>query len=152
MHDARPILIAYDGSDDADRAIQVAFDLLGGGLAVVLDVGPVLTTAESFAAVSSVVPGGAFEDLNLDDAIARARPGAQHARKVGFDAEARAGLAAPTWQGIVDVADEIDAKVIVLGSRGLTGAKEVFEGSVSHEVAEHAERPVLIVPPPTGRQ
>jgi nucleotide-binding universal stress UspA family protein len=47
----------------------------------------------------------------------------------------------------VDVADTIDAAVIVLGSRGLKGAREVFEGSVSHDVAEHAGRPVLIVPP-----
>jgi nucleotide-binding universal stress UspA family protein len=41
--------------------------------------------------------------------------------------------------------------VIVIGSRGLSGAKEVFEGSVSHQVAEHARRPVLIVPPPAAK-
>ena len=68
MHDG-PVLFAYDGSDDADRAIDVAFDLLGAGPA------------------------------------------------------------------------------IVVGSRGLTGVHEAFEGSVSHQVAEHAGRPVLIVPP-----
>jgi nucleotide-binding universal stress UspA family protein len=146
MHDG-PVLFAYDGSDDADRAIEVAFDLLGAGPAIVLDVGPVLTTAESLAAISSVVPGGAFDDLNLDDALARVRPGAEHARQVGFDAEPRAVLTTPTWEGIVDTANEIDAKVIVVGSRGLTGAKEAFEGSVSHQVAEHAGRPVLIVAP-----
>jgi nucleotide-binding universal stress UspA family protein len=49
--------------------------------------------------------------------------------------------------GLVDVADEIDAAVIVTGSRGLRGVSELFEGSVSHDVAEHAGRPVLIVPP-----
>jgi nucleotide-binding universal stress UspA family protein len=47
---------------------------------------------------------------------------------------------------MIDIADEIDAAVIVMGSRGLTGAQELFEGSVSHQVAEHADRPVLIVP------
>jgi nucleotide-binding universal stress UspA family protein len=41
--------------------------------------------------------------------------------------------------------------VIVLGSRGLKGAREAFEGSVSHQVAEQAGRPVLIVPPPHDR-
>jgi hypothetical protein len=30
----------------------------------------------------------------------------------------------------------------------LNGARELFEGSVSHEVAQHARRPLLIVPPP----
>jgi nucleotide-binding universal stress UspA family protein len=42
---------------------------------------------------------------------------------------------------------EIDAAVIVTGSRGLRAVSELFEGSVSHDVAEHAGRPVLIVPP-----
>jgi nucleotide-binding universal stress UspA family protein len=55
------------------------------------------------------------------------------------------------WEGIVDVADDIDAAVIVIGSRGLKGIREQFEGSVSHEVAEHAGRPVLIVPPAHSR-
>ena len=143
-----PILICYDGSDDAQRAIDAAADLLGPRHAVVLDVGPPLTAAESVAAIAPVVPGGAFEELNEDDARQRARAGTELARRAGFVAEARAGLAAPTWQGIVDAADELDAAAIVLGSRGLKGAREAFEGSVSHEVAEHAGRPVLIVPPP----
>jgi nucleotide-binding universal stress UspA family protein len=147
--DQAPILICYDGSDAAGRAIDAAAALLGPRRAVVLDIGPLLTTAESFAAVSSVVPGTAFEDLNTADALERARAGAELARQAGFEAEARGDLAAPTWGGIVDVAEEIDAAVIVIGSRGLSGAKELFEGSVSHEVAEHARRPVLIVPPAT---
>jgi nucleotide-binding universal stress UspA family protein len=146
MNDA-PILICYDGSDDAQRAIDAAADLLGPRRAVVLDVGPPLTPAESFAVMAPVTPGAAFEELNEDDARQRARAGAELARQAGFNAEARANLGAPTWEGIVDVADTIDAAVIVLGSRGLKGAREVFEGSVSHDVAEHAGRPVLIVPP-----
>jgi nucleotide-binding universal stress UspA family protein len=146
MDDA-PILICYDGSDGADRAIDAAAALLGPRHAVVLDVGPPLTAAESLAAVSPVTPGAAFEELNEDDARHRAQVGAERARGAGFEAEARADLAAPTWEGIVDVADEIGAAVIVIGSRGLRGIREAFEGSVSHDVAEHARRPVLIVPP-----
>jgi nucleotide-binding universal stress UspA family protein len=136
-----PILICYDGSDDADRAITEAAALLGPRSAVVLDVGPTLTAAESLAAMSPVAPTATFEELNADDALVRARAGAERARKAGFVADARAGIASPVWAGIVYVADEIDAAVIVLGSRGLTGAREVLEGSVSHDVAEHAGRP-----------
>ena len=147
-----PILICYDGSDGAERAIDVAAALLGPGRATVLDVGPPITPAESLATLSPVVPGAAFEELNTDDALARARVGAEHAQRAGFVAEARGGIGAPTWEGIVDVADEIDAAVIVLGSRGLNGAKELLEGSVSHDVAEHAGRPVLIVPPANARR
>ena len=146
------ILICYDGSDSAKHAIDAAAQILGPRRAVVLDVGPLLTAAESLAVMAPVTPGAAFEELNEDDARQRAQGGADRARRAGFDAEARADLAAPTWQGIVEVADEIDAAVIVLGSRGLGAARELFEGSVSHEVAEHADRPVLIVPPPAGRR
>ncbi len=146
-----PILICYDGSADSDRAIETAATLFGGRRAVVADIGPLLTASESVAALESVIPGTAFEDLNTDSALEIARAGAERARRAGFDAEARAELSSATWEGIVDVAEEIDAAVIVLGSRGLSGIRERLNGSVSHEVAEHSRRPVLIVPPTTER-
>jgi nucleotide-binding universal stress UspA family protein len=145
--DGSPILICYDGSTDAVRAIEVAAELLGPRDAVVLDIAPPLTVSESFAATSSVVPGSAFEEFNLSDARRRADEGAEKARAAGFSAVSRAEVANPTWEGIVDVADELHAAAIVIGSRGLTGARELLEGSLSHQVAEHAGCPVLIVPP-----
>jgi hypothetical protein len=69
MRDA-PILICYDGSDGAQRAIETAAGLLGPRHAVVLDVGPPLTAAESLAVLSPVAPAAAFEELNEDDAAA----------------------------------------------------------------------------------
>jgi nucleotide-binding universal stress UspA family protein len=141
------ILICYDGSAGADRAIDVAAALLGPRDAVVLDVAPAMTFAEGVAATSSIVPGGAFEDLNQADALRLAEAGAERARRAGLRAEARGTMASTTWQGIVDVADELDAAAIVIGSRGLRGLRELAGGSVSHDVATHAGRPVLIVPP-----
>jgi nucleotide-binding universal stress UspA family protein len=151
MHDSQ-VLICYDGSDGAERAIDAAAALLGPRRAIVLDVGPPLTAPESLAVTLPVAPQTAFGELNSDDALRRARVGAEHARRVGFEADARGNVAAPTWEDIVEVADAIDAAVIVIGSRGLTGARAVLEGSLSHEVAEHAGRPVLIVPPPKTRR
>jgi nucleotide-binding universal stress UspA family protein len=142
-----PILICYDGSDGAQRAIDTAAVLLGPRHAVVLDVGSPLSPAESLAAVTDV-PLGPFEDANLNDAVVAATEGANRAKGAGFDAVARGSVAAPTWEGVVVVADEIDAAVIVTGSRGLNGAEELFDGSLSHDIARHAGRPVLIVPPP----
>ena len=147
MHDA-PILICYDGSEGAERAIDVAAELLGPRQATVLDVGPVVTPVESLAVLSPVAPAAQFEEVNEDEARRGSLAGVERARRAGFAADARSGVAAPTWEGIVDVADEIGAAVIVLGSRGLNGARELLAGSVSHEVGEHAGRPVLIVPPP----
>jgi nucleotide-binding universal stress UspA family protein len=38
--------------------------------------------------------------------------------------------------------------VIVVGSRGLQGLRGFVAGSISHDVAQHARRPVLVVPEP----
>jgi nucleotide-binding universal stress UspA family protein len=143
----QPILICYDGSEDAERAVETVAALLAPRDAVVLHVGPSMTFAESMVATSSVVPGGAFEDLNTADALQQAEAGAARARRAGLHAEARGTIAATTWQGIVGVADELDAAAIVIGSRGLRGLRGLAGGSVSHDVATHAGRPVLIVPP-----
>ena len=142
---AAPILICYDGSEGAKHAIDAAAALLDGHPAVVLAVGPPLTAEESYAALGTLVPS--FQELNEEQALERAKEGAELAASAGFAAEARAEVAAPTWEGVIDVADEIDAAAIVIGSRGLTGVKEALSGSVSHQVAEHAGRPVLIIPP-----
>jgi nucleotide-binding universal stress UspA family protein len=145
-----PILICYDGSEDAERAIDAGAALLSPHAAVVLTVAPAMTFAEGIAATSSLVPGTGFEDMNRAEALRRADAGAAHARRAGFRAEARATTASTAWQGIVDVANEIDAAAIVIGSRGLGGFRELARGSVAHDLAVHAQRPMLIVPPVTA--
>ena len=52
-----------------------------------------------------------------------------------------------TWHTILDAADEYDAGLIVVGARGLSTFKSVMLGSVSHGIAQHSHRPVLVVPP-----
>jgi nucleotide-binding universal stress UspA family protein len=145
----RPILICYDDSPDAAPGIEAAAALLGPRRAVVVvDVLPWMTAAESMAATTSLVPGTEFEALNQLEARRIAARGAEIARSAGFRAEPRGELASSTWEGIVEVADELEAAVIVIGSRGLTGLKKIVDGSLSQQLAEHAGRPVLIVPPP----
>jgi nucleotide-binding universal stress UspA family protein len=145
MDDA-PILICYDGSPSSERGIAVAASLLPNRRAIILDVAPPLTVAESYAALGPIP--AELEDINLESAHERAEAGAAAARKAGLNAQAHAEIGIPTWDGVVEVADDIGAAVIVIGSRGLSGARELLHGSLSHEVAEHAGRPVLIVPPP----
>jgi nucleotide-binding universal stress UspA family protein len=151
MDDA-PIVICYDGSPGAARAIEAAAKLLGPRRSVVLDVALPITPEQSVATISPIVPSASFEQVNVEDASDVAARGAELARASGFEAEARAVLGSPTWEGVVDVANEVGAPVIVIGSRGLNALHEAFEGSLSHEVAEHAGRPVLIVPPPHDEQ
>jgi nucleotide-binding universal stress UspA family protein len=143
----RPLLICYDGSAAAESAIDVAAAILKPSPAIVLNVAPPLTVAESLATMNSVVSSAAaFEGVNEADALRRARAGARRAREAGLDAETRVRVAAPPWEGIVEAADEADAAVIVIGSRARSRLREFAEGGVSHEVAAHAGRPILIVP------
>ena len=143
----RPILICYDGSEEARRAIDEGARILGPRRAVVTDVAPLVTEAESLALLAPSAPAREFEEINQQGADERAEEGAEHARTAGFTATAQGVLAVPTWEGVLDVADDIDAEVILLGSRGLAGARALLEQSVSHEVAVHSGRPLLIVPP-----
>jgi nucleotide-binding universal stress UspA family protein len=147
-----PILICYDGSESARRAIHVAADILGVRSAIVLDVGPLFTRAESYAVAASAASSIEFEHAHAEEALDRAGEGADIARAAGFTAMPQGAVAAPTWEGILDVADEIGASAIVVGSHGRTGVREFVEGSVSHEIAKHSPLPVLVVPPQTGRR
>jgi nucleotide-binding universal stress UspA family protein len=142
-----PILICYDGSVGAKRAIAAAASLLGPRKAVVLDLGPILTPQESLGALAPGLPAAGIEESNEDEALTRATEGAKLAAEAGFDATPHAAIGAPVWQGIVELADALDAAAIVIGSRGLTAGEELLAGSVSHQVSQHAGRPVLLVPP-----
>jgi nucleotide-binding universal stress UspA family protein len=149
----RPMLIGYDGSAEAEHAIDTAAALLEPMSAVVLNVSPRLTVGESFVSVATPFSGdAAFEGLNKSDALQLAEAGARLARAAGLHADARVCTATPTWEGLVQAADDIDAAVIVLGSRERRGAAELAEDNVSHDVAQHTRRPLLIVPQPARGQ
>lgn len=141
-------MIAFDGSDESRRAIEVVAHLFAPCPAVVAFVGP-LPDDEGEVALADALGVDDYEVIGVDEEAARreAATGAELAKKAGFSAEPGSILATPAWMGIVDIADEVDAPVIVVGSRGLNRLREDLEGSTSHDLARHAGRPVLIVPP-----
>lgn len=51
---------------------------------------------------------------------------------------------------ILEAADDVEADLLVLGSKGRSGIEEFFLGSVSHKVLKHAPCSVLVVPPATS--
>ena len=62
---------------------------------------------------------------------------------ISYRAELRYGSSVPV---LLEVADETDADLIVVGSRGLGATPELLLGSTSTQVAQHSHRPVTIVP------
>lgn len=146
------ILIAYDGSDDAQTAIERAGELLAGQDVTVLSVW------ERFVDVvmrsGAAMPVGELDYEALDhgyeiQAREKAVEGAERARAVGLNARALPWLRENTIADtILNAADELGARAIVLGTRGLTGLKSLLLGSVSHAVLQHANVPVMVVPSP----
>ena len=144
-----PILLGYDGSADSLRAIETAGALFPGRQAIVLHVwSPFAVIAAAYAGAMVSLP--AYDDAELQQgALKLAKRGESAAAVAGLDAQAE--VAQVTYDGtahaILAAAERYDACVIVLGARGLSAFKSMLLGSVSHGVAQHAHRPVLIVPP-----
>ena len=84
--DERPILIAYDGSENAKHAIRVAAALLGGGTAQVVHAWEPLSSASSRLAVYAFMANAGSEELDYEraQAEAKAEEGAAPARQSGF--------------------------------------------------------------------
>ncbi|GAA4311113.1 nucleotide-binding universal stress UspA family protein [Actinomadura luteofluorescens] len=149
------VLIAYDGSDDARAAVEYVARHLRAGPTVIMTVWEPLLTQISWAPLAAAVPvagrldeGEQYEEEKQAERLAQ--QGADIAAKAGLtDVAVRAERGGgPVWAAIVDVAEELNASLVVTGSRGLAGARSVILGSVSTRVLHHAHRPVLVVPPP----
>ncbi len=148
------ILIAYDGSADAQAAVDYAAALLHGETATVLTVWePFVERATSSGASIGLAPElvdyGKIDSAYEESAHQRATEGAERAIRGGLNAQPRIrSRTGSVSAAILAEAEEVDARAIVIGSRGLSGLKSVLLGSVSHAVIHHAHRPVILVPSP----
>ena len=118
------ILIAYDGSADADAAIDRAAKLLPGQETAILAVWEriveVLTRAGSGFALSDV-DYEAVDKSAEGHARELAEKGVQRAEQAGLTARAHTQARDTSIaESILAAADEVDADVIVMGTRGLT--------------------------------
>ncbi|SRR5699024_10522270 len=148
------ILIAYDGTDNARRAIDYAGRFLAADRAVLVTVWePMVRQAARLTGMSGMMqPDWTVEEGGEDSAHVEARTVAEEglalAEQAGLRAEARcAESGTAVWATIVEIADELDADVIVTGTRGTTGLRSLIQSSTADQVLRHSRRPVLIVPP-----
>jgi len=54
----------------------------------------------------------------------------------------------PVWSTILEIVDDRDPCVVVVGSRGLGGVKSALMGSVSAKLVHESTRPIVVVPSP----
>jgi nucleotide-binding universal stress UspA family protein len=148
------ILICYDGSADAQAAIDHGGRLMPASEATVLVIWE--TLLETLTRMGSLGMGlglvGAYGDGDTDATLKQAAfdtatEGAQRATAAGLLAQPRiAKRQDDIAAAILAVANDVNADLIVLGTRGLSGVKSLMLGSVSHAVLHHADRAVLVVP------
>ncbi|HEX8975249.1 MAG TPA: universal stress protein [Solirubrobacteraceae bacterium] len=149
MSPTGPALICYDGSPSARRALTAAQKVVGDGPAVLLHVwsAPPEVLADSFSTRGGGAPTAALEAEALERAGAVTAEGVRLAKEAGLTVEVReARSTQAVWQTILEVADELDASLLVVGTHGVTAAADALLGSVSHGLLHHSERPVLVVP------
>lgn len=147
------LVIGYDGSPGADRAVGAAALLFPSASAVIVTVDePVLeTVAGAELAASGAWMNPALADRAALTAASRtAAAGVERADASGLHATARPAVSAPVWVEISRVASEVNANAIVVGSRGHGALVGGLLGSVSAALARHACRPVLVVPRAQG--
>ena len=138
-HDVRsgPVLFAYDGTELAALAIEEAGRQLEDGRDALIacvwqpaDVGFVPVGGQHFDADDAVAVGEAAE--------ATAAHGAALAESRRASAPRVAcAKAAPTWKGIVDVAEQHGASLIVIGSHERHGLAGHLAGSVTRDLLAH---------------
>jgi nucleotide-binding universal stress UspA family protein len=141
------ILVGTDGSDTATTAVRYAIDLareLSARLLIVSAYEPI--SDQRLRNERAEVPKDLQWMVNPhEDVLALLERAGDEARGAGaeqVETFARQGDAA---DAIIDVAEEQRSDLIVVGNRGMTGAKRFLLGSVPNKVSHHAPCSVLIV-------
>jgi nucleotide-binding universal stress UspA family protein len=145
----KPVLFCYDGSDGSKTALAAAVDLIKPGDALVLVVWTPATVqlARAGSFVVAVPNEGEIDEQEAATARGLAEEGAAGAAKRGYNASARIAQANESVARTIDqIAEEIDAGLVVCGQRGRGAIGSALLGSVSHALAAHTKRPLLIAP------
>ena len=140
------IVVGTDGSDTATEAVRQAIQLArlsGGKLEIVAAFEPVPQSRQREE--RGEAPGdvaysvGPREDVNvtLEAAVGMAK-------QEGVEATPYPREGDPA-DAILDVAEETGADLVVVGNKGMTGAKRFLLGSVPNKVSHHAPCSVYIV-------
>ncbi len=139
------IVVAYDGSEISDRALDSAIKMAKLNHFAKLEIIHVINLPSYVVGDTFYTPpakeDGEVEFYNYTERIIdkikeKLNPSA------AVHIEVRRGSPART---ILQYAEETGAALIVIGSRGMNSLGEFVLGSVSHNVVQHAKVPVLVV-------
>src|SRR3954447_10351927 len=139
----RSIVVGTDGSKDAELAIDRAAEIAKGtgarvDLVTVVHDPTFHEPIASSARMSEVDIGGVAEGV-----LAR---GARRLEEAGVEAQTHSRQGDPA-KALIDIADELDADLIIVGARGKSSLERLLLGSVSTKLSHYAGRSVMVVRP-----
>ena len=144
MYDS--MVVGTDGSDTASEAVRQAADLAGR-------IGAKVHLVSAYEPVPEArlrderdgAPGDMEWMINpREDVSSTLEDAAKAIRVGGIEVEVHAREGDPA-DAILDVAEEQGADLIVVGNKGMTGAKRFLLGSVPNKVSHHAPCNVMII-------
>jgi nucleotide-binding universal stress UspA family protein len=138
----RTIVVGTDGSANADLAVEQAAEIAKGSGATV----HLVTAYPDDPAFGETIASSAKQDrVNLrevaEGVLVRVARGPS---LEGVDVTTHASAGDPA-RVILDIADELDADLIMVGARGLTAFERFLLGSVSSKLSHHSKRSLMIV-------
>ena len=140
------IVVGTDGSETAGEAVRQATDLakaVGAQVHVVSAFEPVGN--QRLREERTQVPDDMSWMVNArEDVEGTLRAAADRIAEAGVEVETYARQGDPA-DAILDVAEEQNADLIVVGNKGMTGAKRFLLGSVPNKVSHHAPCSVMII-------
>jgi nucleotide-binding universal stress UspA family protein len=144
-----PAIVAFDGSAESERAVRAAAGLFFDRRLVVVSVWePGLAYAPVMGGypMPTVEEAALLDEVQHERAAATAEAGAQIARDLGADAEAHAQAdRARIADTVAELAGELGACAIVVGTRGRGAVKSKLLGSTSLALLHRAPCPVVVV-------
>ena len=150
--ESRTVLLCYDGSPQSQHAAEVAGALFPGAQAHVLHIWEPIERIVARYAVLAPFMGeelGEADASVADESSKLAAAGVAIANAAGLQATPlTTQLQTTVWEAVLDVADTIDAAVIITGTRSLHGLREMIANTLSHALIQHSPRPVLAIPTP----
>jgi nucleotide-binding universal stress UspA family protein len=142
----RSIVVGTDGSDTAQKAVDAAVGLAqlsGARLEIVSAYEPV--SAQRLRVEARQVPADLQWMVNpREDVDATLAEAVEQAGAAGVETASYAREGDPA-DAILDVAEELGADLILVGNKGMTGAKRFLLGSVPNKVSHHAPCSVMII-------
>lgn len=143
------MLLATDGSEESDLALQAAASL-ANSTGSELHVVHVLPTDVGIPYPVEVLQRPTLEESKQQARAFLERQVEQIAAEGATVANSHLRLGRPADE-IVELSEELNVDLIVMGSKGLGGVRRALMGSVSDSVARYARCPVMVVRDPTHK-